>query len=142
MKRFILAALAALGMAAPLTSPGAAFADPRGQRGHNPHAQGRHDNGLHRGWDRHRFNGYQYRGVWRFGPPPVSLGERIEFGYRPWRRGDRLPDYYRNSLDVVDYRVLRLAPPPRGYHYVRDDRGDYLLVGANTGLILGVALAH
>ena len=35
-----------------------------------------------------------------------------------------------------------LRRPPRGYHYVRDDRGDYLLVGIATGVILGVILAN
>lgn len=122
----------------------AAYADPPAHArggGNNPHVQGRHDNGLHRGWDRHRYNGYSYRGEWHYGPPPASLGDLVEFGYRVWRRGDRLPDYYRDSYGVVDYRAYRLDPPPSGYHYVRDDRGDYLLVGIATGVILGVILA-
>ena len=41
-----------------------------------------------------------------------------------------------------DYDRYGLRRPPRGYHYVRDDRGDYLLVGIATGVILGVILAN
>ena len=123
-----------------------AFADPppHAQNGHGPNwrEEGRHDNGLHRGWDRHRFNGYTYEGAWHFGPPPASLGDAVEMGYRLWRRGDVLPDYYKDSLGAVDYRLYDLSPPPSGAHYVRDDRGNYLLVGIATGLILGVILAN
>ena len=145
MKHAAFATLAAAAFAAAsIATASAAFADPpphaRG-RGNNPHAEGRHDNGLHRGWDRRRFNGYTYQGVWHYGPPPLSLGDAVDLGYRAWRRGDRLPQYYRDSLDVVDYRLYELNAPPRGYHYVRDDRGDYLLVGIATGVILGVILA-
>jgi Ni/Co efflux regulator RcnB len=139
MKRSVSLAIA---FAALLTTPILAFADPPGQRGHNPRAEGRHDNGLHRGWDRRRFNGYEYRGDWYYGPPPASLEGAVELGYRVWRRGERLPDYYRESFGEVDYRAYRLDPPPSGYHYVRDDRGDYLLVGIATGVILGVILAN
>jgi len=42
----------------------------------------------------------------------------------------------------VDYRAYRLAPPPRDAYWTRDDRGDFLLVGVATGVILGLALAH
>ena len=62
----------------------------------------------------------------------------VDYGYRGWRRGDRLPAYYRDYYRPVDYRAYRLRAPPRGYHYVRDDRGDYLLVGIATGVILGI----
>jgi Ni/Co efflux regulator RcnB len=145
MKHLAIAALAAAAFAAAsFATAGIAFADPPAHAragGNNPHAEGRHDNGLHRGWDRRRFNGYTYRGVWHYGPPPADIVDLVELGYRAWRRGERLPEYYRDSLAVVDYRVYELAPPPRGYHYVRDDRGDYLLVGIATGIILGVILA-
>jgi Ni/Co efflux regulator RcnB len=127
MRLLALLALAAAMIAASVAPP--AVAQPRGKG--NPHAHGRHDNGLH---------GYVHGGVWHYGPPPPSLAG-VELGYRVWRRGDRLPAYYINSFPAVDYRVYHLAPPPRGYHYVRDDRGDYLLVGIATGVILGVILA-
>ena len=144
MKHAAFATLTAAAFAAAsIATASAAFADPpphaRG-RGNNPHAEGRHDNGLHRGWDRRRFNGYTYQGVWHYGPPPLSLGDAVDLGYRAWRRGDRLPQYYRDSLDVVDYRLYELNAPPHGYHYVRDDRGDILLVGILTGVILSLVL--
>ncbi|MET0545972.1 MAG: RcnB family protein [Caulobacterales bacterium] len=59
-----------------------------------------------------------------------------------WRKGERLPSYYRTHYRAVDYRAHHFKAPPRGYHYVRDDRGDYLLVGIATGAILGVILAN
>jgi Ni/Co efflux regulator RcnB len=96
-----------------------------------------------RRWYRERHNGYFYRDRWYFGPPPEAYYYDPYFrpGYRAWRRGDRLPSYYRSYYHPVDWRYHRLRPPPRGYHYVRDDRGDYLLVGIATGIILGVILA-
>lgn len=101
----------------------------------------RDDRRDHRRWDRSRYNGYNYRGRWFYGPPPSAHAHYADYGYRAWRRGDRLPAYYRDSYyEVRDYRRYRLRPPPRGYHYVRDDRGDYLLVGIATGVILGVIL--
>jgi Ni/Co efflux regulator RcnB len=89
-------------------------------------------------WDDRRYNGYHYNGRWYYGPPPRHWRDHARYDYRQWRRGDRLPSYYREHYRPVDYRHYRLRPPPRGYHYVRDDRGDYLLVGIATGVILGI----
>jgi len=161
MRRWVVAGAAAL-CAAMLAAPARADPPPHA-RGHDRHARGhdhpgrvhgrharghqydwrtywRHDNGLHRGWDRRRYNGYTYRGVWRYGPPPARL-QRVVLGHRPWRRGMLLPAYYRSSLVVVDPRAYHLAPAPRGYQYVRDDRGDYLLVGVASGAIIRVIAA-
>ncbi|MEP6634297.1 MAG: RcnB family protein [Luteimonas sp.] len=67
----------------------------------------RHDNGRHLGWQKHDF-----------------------------RRGQRVPVVYLQPRYYVnDYRAYRLAPPPRGYRWVRPDDGGYLLVQATTGLI-------
>lgn len=95
-------------------------------------------------WERSRHNGYSYRGRWYYGPPPVAYynDPYYEPGYRSWRRGDRLPAYYRSSYREVDWRRHGYRAPPRGYHYVRDDRGETLLVGIATGVILGVILAN
>lgn len=54
-----------------------------------------------------------------------------------WVRGHR---YYGPTYVVRDYRTYRLRPPPRGYHWVRDDDGQYLLVAIATGIILDIAL--
>ena len=163
MKRFVTAALAAATFAAPLALPTQAAAQYRdrgdynrgddhdgwdrdgdgrdrdGRRDHRRYRDNdrRHDRGYHRGWDRSRYNGYNYNGRWYYGPPPVAYRD-VDYGWRGWRRGDRLPSYYRNSYRTVDYRYYHVRPPPRGYHYVRDDRGDLLLVGIATGVILGI----
>ena len=104
------------------------------------------DNRRRRGnsnrWDRSQYNGYSYNGRWNYGPPPGAYenDRGYQLGYREWRRGDRLPYYYRSSYRRVDYRREHLRPPPRGYDYVQGDRGEYLLVGVLTGVILGVIL--
>ena len=160
-KRLATAALAALTFAAPLAVTSEAAAQHR-SRGHDDHdgwdrdgdgrdrdyrrdhrrgdrwdRRDRRDERRHERWDRSRYNGYTYNGRWYYGPPPAEYGY-VDYGYRNWRRGDRLPAYYRDYYRPVDYRYYRLRPPPRGYHYVRDDRGDYLLVGIATGVILGI----
>lgn len=90
-------------------------------------------------WDDRRYNGYNYRGRWYYGPPPAAYYNDVDYGYRHWRRGERLPRYYRDRYVVVrDYDRYGYDRPPRGYHYVRDDRGDLLLVGIATGVILGI----
>ena len=159
MKRLLMTALAAATFAAPLALPTDAAAHGRG-RGHDRHHDRDYDRDHrrdrdwdrddrrdhrreHRRWDRSRYNGYTYQGRWYYGPPPSHYDyDYIDYGWRDWRRGDRLPSYYRDYYRPVDYRYYRLRPPPRGYHYVRDDRGDYLLVGIATGVILGVILAN
>ncbi|MEZ6021904.1 MAG: RcnB family protein [Hyphomonadaceae bacterium] len=149
MKRLTTAALSAVLFAGPLA--GAAFADP-------PH---RHDNGRYDGnrydnrgrdydrrdtnrWDNNRYNGYYLNGRWNYGPPPAWAQARRDFrpGYQAWRRGERLPSYYRSHYREVDWRRERLRQPPRGYHYVRDDRGEVLLVAVATGVILSVLLGN
>lgn len=105
----------------------------------------RRDDRRHGDWDRRRYNGYYYEGRFYHGPPPRAYyGHRTYRPYyRQWRRGDRLPAYYRQNYVVVhDYDRYRLRHPPRGYHWVRDDRGDYLLVGIATGVILGLILGN
>ena len=78
------------------------------RRGNNPKAQGRHDNGLHLGWYKQR-----------------------------WQRGERLPvAYLEPRYYVDDYRTYGLAPPPDGYRWVRPMDERYLLVQVATGLVL------
>jgi Ni/Co efflux regulator RcnB len=157
MKRIAIMAAAALTLVGPLAST-AAYADqPNGYNRDNDRDNDRDNNGRHRrdndrrrdndnrrDWDRSRDNGYMYNGRWNYGPPPAYIASRPGFapGYHAWRRGDRLPVYYRTQYRDIDYRVYRLRPPPRGYHYVRDDRGEILLVGIATGLILSAILSN
>lgn len=59
-----------------------------------------------------------------------------------WSRGDRLPYDYRGRQYVVsDWRGHRLAPPPRGAHWVGVG-ADYLLVGIATGVIMQAVLSR
>ncbi|MGB7479667.1 MAG: RcnB family protein, partial [Burkholderiaceae bacterium] len=74
----------------------------------------------------------------RPGPPP-----RVVRGAGPRHdiyRGQRLPAYYRGHRYVVEnWRLHRLAPPPRGHYWVQTG-ADYLLVAAATGLIVQIVL--
>jgi len=60
-----------------------------------------------------------------------------------YRRGGYLPVEYRESRYVVyDWRADHLREPPRGYHWVRSDNGDFLLVAITTGVIVDLLLNH
>lgn len=132
-----------------LTSSGLAMAQPdHGDRGRSgEHGRGHdHDRRNHDGdrYDRDRERdrdyGYErdrrhdrddYRGHGRghdrdFVPP----------GHR-WERGNR---YDGRVVVVRDYRTYRLRQPPRGYHWVRGDDGQYLLVAVATGIIMDIVL--
>ena len=100
------------------------------------------DRGRYERWDRGRHNGYSWQGRWYYGPPPGAYYGRsgYEPGYRYWRRGEVLPYYYRSNYASVDWRAYRLSPPPRGCRWVRDDRGEFLLVGIATGVILSAII--
>ena len=159
MKRLLVSTLAALMAVGPIAASGAAAQDWRHDRGDNRDRdrdgdrdrdwgrdRDRHDNGRHNGdrrgnrWDDRRHNGYSYNGRWYYGPPPAQYYGRVDYGYHNWRRGDRLPSYYRSRYREVDYRYYHLRPPPRGYHYVRSDNGEVLLVALATGIILSAIL--
>ena len=161
MKNLILA-LSVLSLGAPLYTS-AALADPYDHkhdndndhrdhdrdrdrdRDHRDHADRdwRHDRSEWRDerrdarWDAERHDGYWYGGRWFYGPPPSAYYGRPGFvlGYRGWERGARLPRYYFDRRYYVDWRAYRLRPPPRGYYWVRDERGDFLLAAIATGLI-------
>lgn len=118
MKRILLAAAALVMMAAP------AFADPPG-------------------WDDHN-NGYWTGHTWHYGTPSAATMRRHDYrpGFQAWRRGQRLPVSYRHRYAEVDWRAQHLRAPRRGYHYVRDDSGNILLVAVATGLIASIIANH
>lgn len=160
MKRFAIAAVAALTLVGPMA--GVASAQTRGgnlggetrydrdrddrrdarQDRRADRRDDRRDNRRAERWQRSQHNGYYLNGRWNYGPPPASVYSRSDYrpGYHQWRRGDRLPSYYRSNYRQVDWRRERMRAPPRGYHYVRDDRGEVLLVGIATGVILSILL--
>ena len=144
MKRILLSAIAATLFVAPM----AAYADPpRAQ--YNDYRNNDRDRG---GWDRNdnrndrndrfdnrRHNGYYTGRTWHYGPPPASAYRAHDFrlGYKPWAKGERL-GYYNGRYVEVDYRARHLKAPPRGYHYVKDDKGDIILAAVATGIIAAI----
>lgn len=162
MKRFAIAATAALMMASPVAATSASAQEGSFGRGgllnsrDNDRGRDNRDNDRGRDnrdndrdnrgnrWNQREHNGYYLNGRWNYGPPPASVVSRRDYrpGYNRWRRGDRLPAYYRSHYRQIDWRRERLRQPPRGYHYVRDDRGEVLLVGIATGVILSILLSN
>jgi Ni/Co efflux regulator RcnB len=149
MKRLFITAVAALTLAGPLAAT-AAYAQP-GRYDNNRYDNDRRgDNSWRRDsdrdgipnrvdrWDNRRYNGYYYNNWFYRGAPPAAYYGRPGFrvGYRSWSRGEYIPRGY--PVHVVDYRAYRLNAPPRGYHWVRDDRGDFLLAAIATGIIASV----
>lgn len=60
-----------------------------------------------------------------------------------YRKGGRMPSEYRGRTYVVnDWRSDHLREPPHGYHWVRSDNGDFLLVAITTGVIMDLILHH
>jgi Ni/Co efflux regulator RcnB len=60
-----------------------------------------------------------------------------------YRKGGHVPAEYRGGHYVVtDWNREHLRAPPRGYHWVRSDTGDFLLVAAATGVIADLLLHH
>lgn len=80
------------------------------------HDNGHHDNGNHYGRDNHR-------GDWH--PRPGGH----------WERGHR---YDGRVVVIDDWHHRHLRAPPRGYHWVRADNNDLLLVAVATGIIADI----
>ena len=112
---------------ATLATP-AAFAHDQ-HRGHDRHHDHRHDRRDHRD-DRRDYREYRkdVRQAYR----------QDQRNYRRWARGQYIPrDYMASRYYINDYRTYRLAPPPRGYAWVRPYQNDdtYYMVQLATGLI-------
>ncbi|MDE2155975.1 MAG: RcnB family protein [Xanthomonadaceae bacterium] len=111
-----------------------------GYRG-NGHDRGRYERDDDRG-DR-----YDRRYVRDDGPPGRGHGRYEDWHDRGrhegwYKRGGYLPVEYRTRYVVHDWRRYGLREPPRGYHWVRSDNGDYLLVAITTGVIVDLLLNH
>ena len=60
-----------------------------------------------------------------------------------YKKGGHMPAEYRGGSYVVsDWKSEHLRAPPRGYHYVRSDNGDFILVAITTGVIASIIAAH
>lgn len=150
MKRLLMVSLAAAMFALPTAGTGA-YAQDYGRHDNDRHDNGRHDNDRHDNdrhdsdgdWNPGQHNGYMWHGRWHYGRPPAyAIGHPgYSAGWHRWRRGERVPVELRTRYVVVnDWRGHHLRPPPRGYHWVRDDRGEYILIGIATGLILSAII--
>lgn len=152
MKRFAIAASALLIGLTPIAASAAPRYDApqnrpaaeRREERRDERRDDRRDARQEARWDARQHNGYSYQGRWHYGAPPAAYYGRADFrpGYKAWTRGERVPAYYRDHAHRVDWRRERLKAPPRGYEYVRDDRGSVLLVGIATGVILTAILAR
>jgi Ni/Co efflux regulator RcnB len=125
MKKILTAAMA-LSL---LAGAGAASAQPHNDRNNGPDRghQSQNNNNNNNGYERRADRLYKAN---RYQPPR---------GYqaRQWRHGDKLPTAYRSKSYVVDYRTYHLAPPPRGYQYVRVNN-DVVLTAIASGVIASV----
>jgi Ni/Co efflux regulator RcnB len=101
----------------------------RNEQGDDQRGNG-HDRDRHERDDDHRDNGRGHYTNWH------DRG-RHEGWYK---RGGYLPVEYRTRYVVTDWRNDRLREPPRGYHWVRSDNGDFLLVAIATGVIVDLLL--
>ena len=152
MKRYAIAAVAALTLAGPLA--GTASAQNRGNEirrdahdrrdAREDRRDDRRDARQAQRWNQRSHNGYYLGNRFYYGQPSAQIQVRRDYrpAYQQWRRGDRLPTYGRQHYREVNWRSERLRAPPRGYHYVRDDRGQVLLVGIATGVILSILLSQ
>ncbi len=60
-----------------------------------------------------------------------------------YKKGGYVPVEYRSSRYVVDdWQVYHLRQPPRGYHWVRSDNSDYLLIAIASGVIADIFLSN
>ena len=141
MKRFAIAA-AALTLVAPLATT-AAYADP-GQyngRDYSDHRDNNRNNDQNSYGQRGNDNrGGNYQGNNGWNNQHQGQWNNQYQGQHSWRRGDRLSGYDQSRFRSFDYRRDNLREPPRGYRYVQDDRGDTLLVGILSGVILSSIL--
>jgi Ni/Co efflux regulator RcnB len=115
VKTFIIAALAASVAASPVLAA--------------PH----HDNNG-RGHAERDFRGHDNRKVVI---KQVRRGPQVQ--YRDsWRKGERFESRYARNYQVIgNPGAYRLAPPPRGYRWVRSNN-DAVLVGITSGVIASV----
>lgn len=159
MNRLVVAGMTAL-LAFSATAPAFAAGDrddhDRGRQGWDDRGRGNgHGNGNGHGHDRDRrddrrewrddrrnySNGYGqgYRDGRQndrryYAPPPRVV-------YRPYgfERGYRYNNYYGGPVYVVnDYNRYHLNRPPYGHRWIRDDRGNMLMVAIATGIIADI----
>lgn len=95
-----------------------------------------------RDWERDRRDWHRdHDRYYRPAPPRVVYRPAYGPGYG-WKVGHRYRDYYRGPIYVVnDYPRYNLRRPPYGHQWIRDDRGNMLLVAIATGVIAQYVLS-
>lgn len=144
-KKIAIATMAALMAAGPIGASAASAQQYRGDGGYQRNDRDdRRDNRRDAHWDQRQHNGFYLGNTFYRGQPTRAQEARRDYrpAYQQWRRGDRIPTSYRAHYRNVDWRRERLREPPRGYQYVRTDRGETLLVGIATGVVLGLILSN
>ncbi|MDM9628373.1 RcnB family protein [Rhizobium sp. S152] len=69
---------------------------------------------------------------------PVVVHRDVHVTKYKWSRGHRMsPAERRHMQEVRDYRRYRLAPPPRGYRWVRVNN-DYLMISVASNVISSI----
>ncbi|WP_313317167.1 RcnB family protein [Stenotrophomonas sp.] len=156
MNRLVVAAMTAL-LAFGATAPAFAAGDrdhDRGRHGWDDRGRG---NDRGRGHDRrddrrewrddrrHYANGYRegYRDARhndrRYYAPP----RRVVYQPYGFQRGYRYSNYYGGPVYVVnDYDRYHVRRPPHGHRWIRDDRGNMLMVAIATGIIADIVFNH
>lgn len=137
MKRILLTGLSALTLAGSFGATASAQDyNRRGDWNNDNDRRGdwNNDNDRRGDWNNDNDRRRDHRDRWRRG--------RYDQFNRSWRRGERLPFGYEHRFRAIDYRYAHLRQPPYGYRYVRDDRGQILLVGIATGVILSAILGN
>ena len=146
--RLALAALVvAMSMGSAMAQPGPGQGGPgrqmQGGPGHGGPGQWDHGAGQDRGRPGPGMQQPGRPGPDRAGPGPGGPGREFVMGPdRRYVRGDRLPPAYRGHNYVVDdWRAYRLAPPPRGQHWVQIG-ADYALIAIATGVSSEIVLGR
>jgi len=157
MKNALKVAPLVLALAA-VAMPAMAKDKHRGHDRHDRHGYSDHDRRDDRRWDRDRYDRYGYRdhdrrwerdrdwdGRNRRYHPNSGHWDNGRRGPPRWARGHDYRSYgYRNVYYVPynDYARYRLYRPHDGYRWMRDDRGNFLLVAAATGIISSILMGH
>lgn len=142
MKKFLTAALAVTTLVSAVAATSTASAQSYRDRGDDRRYEQRDDRRDYRRGERRadrRDDRAEARADRRAARRYNAGRYQRPYGYqaRSWRRGERLPSYYRGHGYVVDYRHYGLRAPPYGYHYVRVDN-DVFLTAVATGVIASI----
>jgi len=141
MKRMLLASSIALMLLSSAAASAAPGQGGHGDRGHSPDRSHDQGHGHDQVYDDDRDDRYwrdhhDVRESDRRYYSDHDNGRHRGFYKHPFRHGERVPVVYlQPRYYVPDYRVYHLAPPPRGYRWIRPPDGRFILVAATTGLI-------